>query len=318
MSDRRYFVSLPNALLDIDLSENALRLYLRIKREAGDAGGCCKKPMSELAKLARMGKSQAIKARNELSLRRKELGGKSLIRIQVVNLPGTAERHEIKIVDVWPENMNRYARKSEVEDPDDSPGPDQNRPVPNGTGSRYQAEPGAGPIQNRIRRTTTKNKEQGPSSRGTEDKATAFREAVEPTLVSVFGFATRSRLAIPEKWTSDVAYQLRQHFDANASAACAFLESLPQSDGWQFRKRAKDQTADWITSVLADARHSTPEIPNAPPGDPRCYHEHDGRWIRSAPSIALPKFGLDAFTPVENWPPELQAAHPEKAAEVVS
>ena len=64
-------------------------------------------------------------------------------------------------------------------------------------------------------------------------------------------------------------------------------------------------------------RRQVPSMADVP-GDPRCYHEHDGRWVRSAPTIALPKFGLDPYTPVEDWPPELKAVHPEKLAEVVA
>lgn len=137
MSDRRYFVSVPNIVLDIALSENARRLYLRIKRDTGDSGGICRETITKLARDAKMGKSQAIEARDELATAHPELDGTALIVVRENGRVGNAITHTIEVVDIWPLNMARYAPKT--------PAPS---PVLNGTEGQSHTEP-AGPEWNR-------------------------------------------------------------------------------------------------------------------------------------------------------------------------
>lgn len=100
-SDRRYFVILPNLVDDLALSPYAVRLYLRIKRRAGETGGCWENTRN-LAAACRMSTAQVSRAK-------KELQAAGLIAIeQRQGAHGHWPGHTVTIQDVWKQNAARY------------------------------------------------------------------------------------------------------------------------------------------------------------------------------------------------------------------
>lgn len=74
------------------------------------------------------------------------------------------------------------------------------------------------------------------------------------------------------------------------------------------------QLAEEVGRILVEDQH---RAPLSPPGDARCYHRTDeGRWVRSAPSIVLQRFGLDPYTPQDSWPDAMLEAFADRLAEV--
>ena len=103
--ERKYFVMVPNIIDDLGLSVYAFRLYVHMKRRAGEGlDGKCFESTKNLAKLCSMsiGKVTASK---------KELADNGLITIETKNRPsGGRPYHEIKISDVWKANVDRFSK----------------------------------------------------------------------------------------------------------------------------------------------------------------------------------------------------------------
>lgn len=97
---RKYYTQVPNIVDDLIMSVYAFRLYVHLKRVASDDGTCWQSTRT-LAAHCNMSLGSVTKAKEEL----KSL---SLITIELVK-DKKGEHHEIKIVDIWPENMKRYA-----------------------------------------------------------------------------------------------------------------------------------------------------------------------------------------------------------------
>ena len=132
-NDRRYFTILPNMLDDSELSPYAVRLYLRIKRRAGEDGKCWENSR-HLAEGCRMSRSQVTRAKDEL----KQAG---LIRIEKRaaghgHFPG----HLITTVDIWQANIEKYSPVPVVDTSCPSGNP---RPVPGAHRDRL-GHPGVG------------------------------------------------------------------------------------------------------------------------------------------------------------------------------
>lgn len=98
----RYRTEIPNMLLEMDLSVYAMRLYLQIKKIAGDDGKCFYSTR-ELAEQCRMGTGSVSRAKQELVDR-------DLIRVE---RDSVNDRDNITIVDLWPANFAHFARESE-------------------------------------------------------------------------------------------------------------------------------------------------------------------------------------------------------------
>lgn len=93
-TERRYFIIVPNVVDDMGLSANALRLYLHLKRVAGENGYCWQSTQT-LAEHCRMARNTVVRAKRELV----EAG---LIEITSRKRAGGGlDYHEIKIVDIW-------------------------------------------------------------------------------------------------------------------------------------------------------------------------------------------------------------------------
>jgi hypothetical protein len=113
-ASRKYFTLLPNLIDDLGLSVYAFRLYVHLKRVAGD-GGKSWQSARTLAKHCKMSVGKVSQAKGELLER--EL-------IKITKEPGRPGRDfdVIEIVDIWPENMAYYVQRSSGElqrSPDD-------------------------------------------------------------------------------------------------------------------------------------------------------------------------------------------------------
>lgn len=100
---RKYRTEIPNMIDDAGLSVFAVRLYVHIKRVAGDKGKCIQstRTMAEMCKMS-VGKVSASK---------KELLNAALIKIRKVKV-SSGYSDEITIVDVWDENFDVYAPRA--------------------------------------------------------------------------------------------------------------------------------------------------------------------------------------------------------------
>lgn len=99
---RDKFSTIPNMIDDMGLSPYAVRLYLRIRRRAGESGACWENTQN-LATGCRMAAGSITKAKQEL----KQAG---LIHIELKENPnGGKPYHEISIMDIWQLNAQYYA-----------------------------------------------------------------------------------------------------------------------------------------------------------------------------------------------------------------
>jgi hypothetical protein len=120
---RRYFTMIPNIIDDLDLSPYAFRLYVHLKRVAGDEGTCYQN-RDTLAEKCHMSAGSVTEAKNELV---------ALGLIEIEDQPtthGGKPYHIITITDVWDKNHSNYSPMS----PDDlamSPGDIKNNPIKN-------------------------------------------------------------------------------------------------------------------------------------------------------------------------------------------
>jgi len=102
-SMHRYRTEIPNMVEEMDLSVYAFRLYVRLKRVAGDEGKCFYSTR-QLAEQCRMSVGAVSKAKQELV-------DADLIRIERA---GDWERDNITIVDMWPANFAYFAQDKQV------------------------------------------------------------------------------------------------------------------------------------------------------------------------------------------------------------
>jgi hypothetical protein len=98
-SHRRYYTQIPNIVDDSILSVSAIRLYLHIKRIAGD-NGVCTESQATLAKRCRMTGRTIVRAKYELH-------DGLFIKIEHV-IKGGHPAHVIHIRDIWEENEETY------------------------------------------------------------------------------------------------------------------------------------------------------------------------------------------------------------------
>jgi hypothetical protein len=108
-NDRRYFTVVPNIVDDSELDPFAFRLYVHLKRVAGETGRCTQST-STLATACKMSRPVVVDAK-------KTLVEKGLITIELVeNRHGGRPYHEITIVDIWQENITSFAGQGSVVD----------------------------------------------------------------------------------------------------------------------------------------------------------------------------------------------------------
>jgi Helix-turn-helix domain len=101
---KKYRTEIPNMIFDIGLTPYEVALYGHFKRVCGaEKGGTCWKSVSTLAKETGMSAGRVSEARAELARR-------GLIYMRQPKGPGTGVT--VTIVDIWPQNMARYATGS--------------------------------------------------------------------------------------------------------------------------------------------------------------------------------------------------------------
>ena len=95
----KFFTQTPNLVDDADLTAPAVRLYLHLKRVAGEEG-ICWQGQRELAAHCHLDPATIIRAKREL-----EKAG--FIRIERGMISGHPA-HFITIIDIWPQNYDAY------------------------------------------------------------------------------------------------------------------------------------------------------------------------------------------------------------------
>src|SRR4030067_1962918 len=90
---------------DLGLTPYAFRLYVHLKRVAGDEGTCWQST-NTLAKACQMSSGSISNAKKELC----KLG--LIIVMTKKNTQGGLEHHEITIIDIWPRNTTKYVTSS--------------------------------------------------------------------------------------------------------------------------------------------------------------------------------------------------------------
>ena len=104
---RKYFIQIPNMIDDSELTVYEFRLYVHLKRVAGDEGKCYQSTQT-LAKACKMSTAAVSRAK-------KSLAAKNLITIE--GKPGEhggRDYHEITITDIWEKNISSYSQKQQV------------------------------------------------------------------------------------------------------------------------------------------------------------------------------------------------------------
>lgn len=98
-----FFTMIPHLVDDSDISPYAIRLYLHLKRVAGENGRCWQS-QDTLEKACRMSNRTIVKAKREL--------GKAGFIVITLDAVGGHPQHIITIVDIWKQNENVYRGKS--------------------------------------------------------------------------------------------------------------------------------------------------------------------------------------------------------------
>lgn len=98
---RRYFTQIPNIIDDMNMSVYAFRLYVHLKRVAGDAGTCWQSTRT-LAAACHMALGSVKKAKEELEKLK-------LITVKIIpGEHGEFSSHEITITDIWDKNNTAF------------------------------------------------------------------------------------------------------------------------------------------------------------------------------------------------------------------
>ena len=172
---RDKFTSVPNIIDDMGLSPYAVRLYMRIKRRAGDVGGACWENTNNLATGCRMSVGSVVKAK-------KELQKAGLIQIEAKENPhGGKPYHEISVVDIWVLNSKYYPNSSgELAS---SPGEVKKNPLRKGKGKKKMASRSLPPIPPQAEKTSASdgNNSHATSSTNSQKNHPAIRAIKEIT-----------------------------------------------------------------------------------------------------------------------------------------
>lgn len=108
-TQHKWYSEIPNLIDDSELSPYAIRLYLRIRRRAGDKGACWEST-ANLAQSCKMSTGMITKAKRELE----EAGF-----IEITEVPRTegGYYHKIIILDIWAKNAQKYSDPQDEEEP---------------------------------------------------------------------------------------------------------------------------------------------------------------------------------------------------------
>lgn len=113
-SGLKYFAQIPHLIDDSGLSPYAVRLYLHLKRVAGESGECWQST-NTLARKCNM-------SMGSISSAKQELKAAGFIDITTVKSKSGKPSHVISINDIWPENMKKYESMRSGDERITSPG----------------------------------------------------------------------------------------------------------------------------------------------------------------------------------------------------
>lgn len=110
--ERKYFTIVPNIVDDIGLDPYAFRLYVHIRRVAGENGACWQSTET-LAEICQMSTGRISKAKRTLQ-------DAGLIRIET-RTDNRKKYHHITVIDIWLKNITAYSPSEEARSPDELP-----------------------------------------------------------------------------------------------------------------------------------------------------------------------------------------------------
>ena len=108
MSDKRFFIQIPNLIDDADLTPYEHRLYFHLVRVCGTTG-VCSQGTRLLAEWCGFSAGNISKAKEGLKR-------KGLIKIRKVQTPN-GEGDEIKLTDIWSLNAQLYDKNLQIDSP---------------------------------------------------------------------------------------------------------------------------------------------------------------------------------------------------------
>jgi hypothetical protein len=101
VNERKYWIQIPNLIDELELSPYAVRLYLRLKRRAGENGSCYESS-SNLAKGCKMSTHKVVDAKRELQKA-------GLISVYTEKgKHGGRDYHVIQVTDIWHSNFEYF------------------------------------------------------------------------------------------------------------------------------------------------------------------------------------------------------------------
>lgn len=186
---RKYRTEIPNIVDDLGLSVYAFRLYVHLKRVAGESGKCWQST-DTLAKSCCISKGMISKAKDELVSKR-------LIEITEEKLErGGRAAHHITITDIWLENFIKYTGHQ----PEEASSHDELPSSPHELASSY-SEQASSPHEIKkepyLRNNPIKNK----SPKG-ERKAQPPDERLQNTAIQAY--REEARMHVPVAWRDEV------------------------------------------------------------------------------------------------------------------
>lgn len=114
----KYRTEIPNVVFRLGLDPCELCVYLFFKRVAGDDGSCYM-TLKSICQQIKIGETKLKEAKKKLSESFQQLGGKSLIKIQIrYKKDGSRDTDLIQIEDIWEENFSaiKYFNKGKKEE----------------------------------------------------------------------------------------------------------------------------------------------------------------------------------------------------------
>jgi hypothetical protein len=192
---RKYRTEIPNIVDDLDLSVYAFRLYVHLKRVAGDSGKCWQST-DTLAKSCKISNGMISKAKDELVEKR-------LIEITEEKLQrGGRAAHHITIVDIWLENFVKYSGRQQEEASSYSELPSSPHELPSSQSEQASSQ---GEIKKEPLLTNNPNKKEKNSGDKSPAPAKPKKSSDERlNHPAIIAYREETRLHVPIAWRDEV------------------------------------------------------------------------------------------------------------------
>jgi len=341
-ASHRYRTEIPNVVIELGLRPFSLALYVHLKRTAGDTGHCEKTTRRLADEMGGVSLGSISAAKADLSRPRDELDGKSLIEVVTVD-DGKGTRYArdaITIVDIWPENMDRFGRAPGVESVHTVNGgrSDSERAVHTVNGGRSDSERGRSYTEHEeepLRKNHRKNKSGGGGTASTERPRRTRKRAPDSAALAAprprdefFDAHCKAFGADPNDPGDNAPPAKRFSTQCKRVGATLgqFREFYRKSRGewgrfhftpygvtqaflaWRVGKGYAGDPLPASDSLAAGEQQVNPE--GAPAGwRDLVYFEYDGKVDRRSPQLVLPRLGLDPHAPRSAWPAWLQGVY---------